>query len=403
MLLGLVLATSGAWSCSARPMPRAARRVLPQVGALVEGPAATRTCPGRRNLALFDAMAARRRPRDAPRQGRRRARAGRARSPSTGGRSGRTRSACGSGSAWPARCCGSPRLLVLDEPTNGLDPQGIQEIRELLLDLNRGRAPRSSCPATCSPRSSSSAPASASSTAAGWSSRRSSAELRAHRPGRVRTPDVDARSGRLLDGLVEEYDDERLLVREPTRPRSTRGWCGRDPGHRARRRAAHPGGGRARGDDGAAATGSGCGDCDDPRRAGQAGPQPPHLGDDRAARRAADVGRGAARGHRSRPAARHRAGVPVRGADRRHAVPARRARRSCCRCSCRSRSRSRRATRSPARPSRGRCATCWSARSGAPGCWSPSWSRSWRSWCWPCWSSRRRRTSWAWCCSATRG
>jgi ABC-2 type transport system ATP-binding protein len=31
-----------------------------------------------------------------------------------------------------------PRLLVLDEPTNGLDPQGIREIRDLLLELNRG-------------------------------------------------------------------------------------------------------------------------------------------------------------------------------------------------------------------------------------------------------------------------
>ncbi|MCW2816856.1 MAG: multidrug transporer ATPase, partial [Nocardioides sp.] len=29
-----------------------------------------------------------------------------------------------------------PRLLVLDEPTNGLDPQGIRDIRALLLDLN---------------------------------------------------------------------------------------------------------------------------------------------------------------------------------------------------------------------------------------------------------------------------
>ena len=29
-----------------------------------------------------------------------------------------------------------PRLLVLDEPTNGLDPQGIREMRELLLRLN---------------------------------------------------------------------------------------------------------------------------------------------------------------------------------------------------------------------------------------------------------------------------
>ena len=30
-----------------------------------------------------------------------------------------------------------PRLLVLDEPTNGLDPQGIREVRDLLLALNR--------------------------------------------------------------------------------------------------------------------------------------------------------------------------------------------------------------------------------------------------------------------------
>jgi ABC-type multidrug transport system ATPase subunit len=30
-----------------------------------------------------------------------------------------------------------PELLVLDEPTNGLDPQGISEVRELLLDLHR--------------------------------------------------------------------------------------------------------------------------------------------------------------------------------------------------------------------------------------------------------------------------
>ena len=32
---------------------------------------------------------------------------------------------------------GDPDFLVLDEPTNGLDPQGIIEIRELLLRLNR--------------------------------------------------------------------------------------------------------------------------------------------------------------------------------------------------------------------------------------------------------------------------
>ena len=34
---------------------------------------------------------------------------------------------------------GSPDFLILDEPVNGLDPQGIAEIRELLLRLNRER------------------------------------------------------------------------------------------------------------------------------------------------------------------------------------------------------------------------------------------------------------------------
>lgn len=35
--------------------------------------------------------------------------------------------------------CGSPDFLILDEPTNGLDPQGIIEIREIILSLNRER------------------------------------------------------------------------------------------------------------------------------------------------------------------------------------------------------------------------------------------------------------------------
>lgn len=35
--------------------------------------------------------------------------------------------------------CGNPDFLVLDEPINGLDPQGIIEMRELILKLNRER------------------------------------------------------------------------------------------------------------------------------------------------------------------------------------------------------------------------------------------------------------------------
>ena len=35
---------------------------------------------------------------------------------------------------------GGPEVLVLDEPTNGLDPQGIAEIRELIIDIgNKGK------------------------------------------------------------------------------------------------------------------------------------------------------------------------------------------------------------------------------------------------------------------------
>jgi ABC-2 type transport system ATP-binding protein len=31
----------------------------------------------------------------------------------------------------------APRLLILDEPTNGLDPRGIREVRDLLSELNK--------------------------------------------------------------------------------------------------------------------------------------------------------------------------------------------------------------------------------------------------------------------------
>ena len=32
---------------------------------------------------------------------------------------------------------GSPEVLVLDEPTNGLDPQGIAEIRDLIIEIGK--------------------------------------------------------------------------------------------------------------------------------------------------------------------------------------------------------------------------------------------------------------------------
>ena len=135
MILGLVLATSGEVELLGQPMPRRARRVLPSVGTLVEGPAAYPHLSGRANLRLYDAMGGAAGRRD--RRGRvdqalevvglQAAADRRVRGYSLG-----MRQRLGLASALLQR----PRLLVLDEPTNGLDPQGIREIRELLLRLN---------------------------------------------------------------------------------------------------------------------------------------------------------------------------------------------------------------------------------------------------------------------------
>jgi ABC-2 type transport system ATP-binding protein len=55
LLLGLIFATSGTCEVLGQAMPRNARSVLPDVGALVEAPAAYPHLSGRTNLALFDA------------------------------------------------------------------------------------------------------------------------------------------------------------------------------------------------------------------------------------------------------------------------------------------------------------------------------------------------------------
>ncbi|MDQ2781120.1 MAG: ABC transporter ATP-binding protein [Actinomycetota bacterium] len=140
-LLGLVLATSGEIDVLGRRMPKSGADVLPRVGALVEGPAAYSHLSGLANLALYDASG--RRP-AGPLGGGRRDRRDRARDAMemvglgsvgkrrVGAYSLGMRQRLGLASALMRR----PELLVLDEPTNGLDPQGIREIRELLLRLH---------------------------------------------------------------------------------------------------------------------------------------------------------------------------------------------------------------------------------------------------------------------------
>ncbi|UQU61652.1 ABC transporter ATP-binding protein [Couchioplanes caeruleus] len=135
MLLGLVFATRGEIEVLGRPVPRRVGEVLPDIGAMVEGPGAYPHLSGRANLRLFDAAG----PGGSRRDRRRRVDevleqvglAGVDRRPVRAYSLG-MRQRLGLASALLRR----PRLLVLDEPTNGLDPRGIREVRDLLTDLN---------------------------------------------------------------------------------------------------------------------------------------------------------------------------------------------------------------------------------------------------------------------------
>jgi ABC-type multidrug transport system ATPase subunit len=135
MLLGLVYATSGQIEILGQPMPGRATQVLAQVGSLVESPAAYRHLSGRANLALIDAAGP---------AGSRRTRAARiGEALERVGLAGINNRSVGKYSLGMRQRLGlaaallrAPKLLILDEPANGLDPRGIREMRDLLAGLN---------------------------------------------------------------------------------------------------------------------------------------------------------------------------------------------------------------------------------------------------------------------------
>jgi ABC-2 type transport system ATP-binding protein len=134
MLLGLISPTAGSWSLLGRPMPAGAGDALGRVGALIEGPAFYPWLSGRDNLARLDASGP---------DGRRATR--QARIDEALARVGLGAAATKKYKAYSlgmrqrlglAAALLRPRdLLVLDEPTNGMDPQGTREIRHLVGEL----------------------------------------------------------------------------------------------------------------------------------------------------------------------------------------------------------------------------------------------------------------------------
>jgi ABC-2 type transport system ATP-binding protein len=134
MLLGLLSAESGAIEVLGQAMPGGVADVLPRVGALIEGPAFHPYLTGAENLRRLDVSDATADPRTS-----------RARIDAALARVGLTAAA---GKKYRHYSLGmkqrlglaaallQPRdLLILDEPTNGLDPQGTREVRHLVRDL----------------------------------------------------------------------------------------------------------------------------------------------------------------------------------------------------------------------------------------------------------------------------
>ena len=134
MLLGLIRADAGTMSIFGRPVPDQLPGVVDRVGAIVESPKFFPAFSGRKNLELL-----------AEAIGTPRARVGEVLEHTALAERGKDRYKTYSLGmkqrlAIAATLLKDPDLLIFDEPTNGLDPAGIREIRETMRDLGaRGK------------------------------------------------------------------------------------------------------------------------------------------------------------------------------------------------------------------------------------------------------------------------
>ncbi len=135
MLLGLARPTAGqAWLLDQR-MPESGADVLPRVGALVEGPAFHPYLTGRANLVRLDACDVTADPANS--KARINTALERVGLSAAAGKLFRQYSLGMKQRLGLALALLRPReLLVLDEPTNGLDPQGTREVRNLIRELS---------------------------------------------------------------------------------------------------------------------------------------------------------------------------------------------------------------------------------------------------------------------------
>jgi ABC-2 type transport system ATP-binding protein len=139
MMLGLTRPTAGTVELLGRPMPEAVAAVLPQVGALVEGPGFHPFLSGRENLRRVAAteplLATRAIPAAVDAALERVGLADAADRRFRGYSLGMKQRLGLAGALLLPR-----RLVVLDEPTNGLDPAGTRDVRGVIAELHAGGA-----------------------------------------------------------------------------------------------------------------------------------------------------------------------------------------------------------------------------------------------------------------------